>query len=78
MLMYACDLRLPARLSLEECEIIADVVLSAVADTMQSIVAWLTGCYGVADPLRALARVISVMEEFPASGQIQSAPQRDR
>lgn len=36
MLMSACDVRLPARLSLSECESIAEVILSAVAVTMRS------------------------------------------
>jgi len=30
MLMQACDVRLPARLTLDECDVIADVLLSAV------------------------------------------------
>ncbi|WP_342078761.1 aminotransferase class I/II-fold pyridoxal phosphate-dependent enzyme [Yoonia sp. SS1-5] len=34
MLMRACDVRLPARLSLAECDIIAAVILEAVSDVM--------------------------------------------
>jgi len=36
MLMRACDLRLPARLTLEECDIIADVLLDLAQETAQS------------------------------------------
>ena len=36
MLMCACDLRLPARLTLEECDIIADVLLDLAQETAQS------------------------------------------
>ena len=34
MLMRACDVRLPARLSLEDCDVIADVILDAAAQAM--------------------------------------------
>ena len=36
MLMRACDLRLPARLTLEECDIIADILLDLAQETAQS------------------------------------------
>jgi dTDP-4-amino-4,6-dideoxygalactose transaminase len=39
MLMRACDVRLPARLTLKECDIIADVLLSAVRDVMDKAAA---------------------------------------
>lgn len=39
MLMMACDVRLPARLTPEECDIIADVLLSAVRDVMDKAAA---------------------------------------
>jgi dTDP-4-amino-4,6-dideoxygalactose transaminase len=35
MLARACDCRLPARLTLEECDAVADVILSAIDDVMQ-------------------------------------------
>ncbi|MEM8824697.1 MAG: aminotransferase, partial [Pseudomonadota bacterium] len=34
MLMSACDVRLPARLSLAECDLIADALLGAASDVM--------------------------------------------
>ena len=34
MLMRACDVRLPARLSLDECDVIAEVLLSAAGRVM--------------------------------------------
>lgn len=34
MLMRACDVRLPARLSLKECAVIADILLASVEDVM--------------------------------------------
>ena len=36
MLMRACDVRLPARLSLDDCDIIADIILSAAAEATAS------------------------------------------
>lgn len=35
MLMRACDVRLPARLTLDECDVIADILLNAMTDVMQ-------------------------------------------
>lgn len=39
MLMCACDVRLPARLTLAECDVIADVLLSAITETMEQAAA---------------------------------------
>lgn len=39
MLMRACDVRLPARLTLKECDVIADVLISAVRDVMDKAAA---------------------------------------
>jgi hypothetical protein len=36
MLMRACDTRLPARLTLAECDVIADAILDAVGSVMGS------------------------------------------
>lgn len=35
MLMRACDVRLPARLTLAECDVIAEVLMDALADALQ-------------------------------------------
>ncbi len=35
MLMRACDVRLPARLTEAECDVIADILLAAIADVME-------------------------------------------
>lgn len=39
MLMHACDVRLPARLTVEECSIIADAVVAAAEDAIAARVA---------------------------------------
>ncbi len=39
MLMSACDVRLPARLTIEDCDKIADVILAAIQDVKQPVAA---------------------------------------
>jgi hypothetical protein len=34
MLMKACDVRLPARLTLEECDLVAQALIAAAEDVM--------------------------------------------